>query len=102
PADVHCHAGALHEGLQGWWSRVDVALLYSLGLGVCLACRDSRLEAPIQLDAHAVAALWVLRSRGPAQWHDELHPRIERFQLPRRDADHFVRFIVDSHLLADD
>ena len=102
PADVHRHAGALHERLQWWWSRVDVALLQDLGLGVRLACRDARLEASKQLDAHAVAALRILRGRRPAQWHDELHPRIERFQLPRRHADHLVRFIVDSHFLAED
>ena len=102
PADVHRHAGALHERLQRWWSRVDVALLQDLGLGVRLACRDARLEASEQLDAHAVAALRILRGRGPAQRHDELHPRIERFQHPRRHADHLVRFIVDPHLLAED
>ena len=102
PADVHRHAGALHESLQGWWARVDVALLQGLGLGVRLAGRDTRFEASKQLGAHAVAALRILRGRRPAQRHDELHTRIKRFQLPRRHADHLVRFIVDAHLLADD
>ena len=102
PADVHRHAGALDERLQRWWSRVDVALLQGLGLGVRLACRDARFEASKQLGAHAVAALRILRGRGPAQWHDELHTGIKRFQNPRRHADHLVRFIVDPHLLAQD
>ncbi len=101
-ADVHRHAGALRERLQLWWSRVDVALLHDLGLGVRLAGRDARLEAAKQLDAHAVAALRILRALGPAQRHDELHTRVKRFQLPRRHADHPVRFVVDPHFLAKD
>ena len=101
-ADVHRHAGALHERLQRRRAGVDVALLQDLGLGVRLACRDARLEASEQLDAHAVAALRILLRPGPAQRHDELHPRIERFQHPRRHADDLVGFVVDPHLLAED
>ena len=101
-ADVHRHAGALHESLHRRRPRVDVALLHGLGLGVRLACRDAGLEASKQLDAYAVTALRILLGRFPAQRHDELHTRIERFQHPRRHADDLVRFIVDPHLLAED
>ena len=101
-ADVHRHAGALRESFQAVGSRVDVALLQGLGLGVRLARRDAGLEASEQLDAHTVTALRILCGRGPAQRHDELHPRIERFQHPRRDADDLVGFIVDPHFPAED
>ena len=82
-ADVHRHAGALHESLQRWGSRVDVALLQGLGLGVRLTCRDARLEASKQLDAHAVAALRILSSGPQLNGTMNFMRRIERFQDPR-------------------
>ncbi len=100
-ADVHRHTGPLGEGFQLRWAGIDVALLENLGLRIRLACRDARLQASEQLDADAVAALRIFRGLRPAQWHDELHPRVERLELPRRDANDLVGFVVDPDVLTE-